>query len=232
MSELVCGGPAGDSAKAPRRGRQPMSFQLHDYRHGSASHGSATMSAPVPSPPDSSATLDYGTRQVPEARRDAPGRRPRAAGGPVGYTSHCRGSHADVPSWQLTPGPTQDPHQPIARLHTAHRRARLARPARVIDFTGGDAGDTYLRSFGTPNRAVTIPYCRRRTGEWHAGSNDLHGESEDHWASVSSSSATESSSLDCVVSNSPVALSMSVTTSRQFSARKRSTSILSWDPAA
>lgn len=61
------------------------------------------------------------------------------------------------------------------------RRAGLTRAATSVDLARGNASEPDARTFGTPDRSVSIPHPRRRTGEAVPRRDDLNCDEDQHW---------------------------------------------------
>lgn len=85
-----------------------------------------------------------------------------------------------MPGPELPLCPTEQPHEPIARLCPAHVRAGMISAAAAVHLSSGHAGDPDPRSFGTPDRPVAVPHGCWRASEGLSGSDNLERQANQH----------------------------------------------------
>lgn len=130
------------------------------------------MTAPVPVPSQCKAAAYHRAAYVSSLGRHAPSSGPAAAGAASRHTPHRWALHQDMTLARAASWPADEPHQCITGGVGINIRAGLVGTTGVITLSSRNAGETEPRTFGAPDRAVTIPHSGRCAGEGVARRNN------------------------------------------------------------
>jgi hypothetical protein len=136
----------------------------------------ATVPTPIFLPLCSPPTAYHVARHIARLRRLAKCRSSASACTAIRYTGHSRSFDEDMPFTGYADSATDETYQRIACIYRICVRAGMARATSPVNFTSCNARQPNMRSFGAPDRPVTIPNSYRRTLKRLPGGNDGGGK--------------------------------------------------------